>query len=673
MLGLAPTFGKPSLLGLAPIGEDGGKYGDPRGEDFIPVEDDTRPSIEKPKHYVPIMDKFPRPQSYGSAFLVPPSYGSTSLIPQGNSTAQDTAVRSSESSRAPNAQSSWSPILQTRSNPQLRRSLELMTRASTLRAMRRSPENDDSRSKRSPDASQTGSNNTPAPLKVQGGRISKAGKSVRKPRHSQAMKAVRKAARQTLQAVGLAAGSQEPASSDDLRNAHLNSAVNNLKIIIKSRPNAIKFASEVVEPSLGTTLGPRIVFFTDGSDRGPKGLAGAAVSYKRCLAETTDWFDVSAGIVGKAGSNEAEMIAVGIALNIARCEIQALDQLAAGSLPNYPTIFVITDSQSTLNWIDQYIRGNVTQPRIVRKLYHPAFTQLLDPLTRLESLGVKVELHWTKGHKGGHDGNHRADRLAGDAVDRVQAKIDPIYVRSVSKQPYKIHITEATSPSVMRMFQDQKENVALLLEDAHNVHKAQVPALMQAPGLSQPLSQKGEPVSYQTHSLTRDLPQHTIPEVNRQSSSYLGAAPVLHQPLALRKSPRRHREGGLLTSSTRESDNSEDEDRKRSRPVEGFKRMVSPLRTFVQNVTGHKLKHEETSPSKSKGSIGEKITGYFSESHGQPNRGDDRAENTDIEMIDLTGDDDEGSSNQESITKKPQYVVRYEAGIEVLDLTGDLA
>lgn len=455
---------------------------------------------------------------------------------------------------------------------------------------------------------------------------------------------------------------------------------------MRERRCAVKFGNEIAEDlptALGTPLGPRIVFFTDGSGAGPEGINGAGVTYRRCSSQTTGWIDAAVGMLGKGDHNDAELIAVGMALNIAKCEVQAIHQPASGRQVTFPTIFIVTDSHHVITWIQQHVECKVTAGRLRRRLCHSAFAQLLTPLGQLENLGVKVEIHWTKSHAGVY-GNNRADFLAGEAVRWMTEKVGYNNAPRFAMDPYKIRMTPDTAPYVERLFQrllqDQKEDIVLLLENTHPNQLNKVPIL--------PQGDQGD--------------------------------------------------GGLLAGHTEGLGNPEESDKKGSRPAEKLKKMMSPLKGLIQTVTGQKRKHEETADSdpKPKKLAGGKMAQYLSRignklarSHSantevidltnddedeenstklavSPSVGDDEDEssaklampqnsdddedesssklaisqnigdnegesssksakpqNIDIEATDLAGDDDEESSS------KTGYVIRYEAGREVIDLT----
>ena len=413
-----------------------------------------------------------------------------------------------------------------------------------------------------------------APLKVQGGRIGKKRWGFQAKRQAALLK-------------NLVGYQQRIPSNGD---QELNFTQANLKILIRESSCATQFARDIaMDPptALGNSLGPRIVLFPDGSGAGPKGINGAGVTYRHCFAQTTAWMDAAAGMLGAADNNDAELIGIGMALNIAKCEIEATHKLASGQQVTYPTIFIITDSRTALTLIHQHIRGNVTIERINRRLRQPAFAQILGPMNRLESLGVKLEFHWTKSHK--VYGNNRADRLAGNSARWMIAQIGLNNVPRFAGNPYKIHMSPDTDPYVTRLFrrlfQDHKEDIALLLEGAYLNPLTKAPVLLQG--------DRGD--------------------------------------------------GGLLSGPTEGLGDPEEPGKKGSRPAEKLKKMMSPLKGLVQTVTGQKRKHEETadSDSNSKKPADGKMTQFLSHMKNKLVR----SHNANIEVIDLTNDDEEEESS----------------------------
>ncbi|RYP46660.1 hypothetical protein DL768_007173 [Monosporascus sp. mg162] len=436
---------------------------------------------------------------------------------------------------------------------------------------------------------------TPAPLKVKDGRISK-GPMCRRTRKRHAARLAELAGQEIPES------SKVSKSSNDIT---ANSNNKNMKIFVTPRKQAVRFANDILE--IGVAQEPRLVFYTDGSGgsrvRGGHGVTGAAVAYKRCLDIPTQWVYAAFAIFGSSNSTDAELLAVGAALNIARCEAEKFRQESPESCVAYPTMFIITDSQTALCWIDQYVNGQAARERVARRLYHAAFTQLLDPLARLESLGVKVEFHWTKGHAN-VEGNNIADKLAGNAVSWMKNNLLKRHRDPDPTRAFEVHMTPFTSEEVVMRFKDQKEDIRLLLEDSNN---------------------------------------------NQSNQS---AAPH----------PQDLWEDELATQEAEQRDREEQEAKeKKKATVKKLKEVFFPIKRLVQNVTGHKRKHGESSKSGAKKPVASDVSqdGGVAKKRGVVPQDEARGRN--IEVIDLTAEDDEDVA---------RVFREEEAEIEVIDLTG---
>ncbi|RYP90713.1 hypothetical protein DL770_003178 [Monosporascus sp. CRB-9-2] len=448
---------------------------------------------------------------------------------------------------------------------------------------------------------------TPAPLKVKDGRVSKGPKCKR--------------TRKRLAARLAQLAGQEISESSKVSRVNKVTKVNkvskssndttadrsnkNMKIFVTSREKAVQFANDILE--IGVAQEPRLVFYTDGSGgsrvRGGHDVTGAAVAYKRCLDIPTQWVHAAFAIFGSSDSTDAELVAVGAALNIARCEAEKFRQESPESCVAYPTMFIITDSQTALSWIDQYVNGQAARERAARRLYHAAFTQLLDPLARLESLGVKVEFHWTKGHAN-VEGNVIADKLAGNAVSWMKKNLLKRHRDPDPTRVFEVHMAPFTSEEVVIRFKDQKEDIRLLLEDSNNNrgHQSAVPH-----------------------------PQD-----------------LWEDELATQEDEQGNREEQKAKEKKKET-------------VKKLKEALLPIKRLVQKVTGHKRKHGESSKSGAKKPVASDVSqdGGVAKKRGAVTQGEARGRN--IEVIDLTADDDE---------EVARVFREEETGIEVIDLTG---
>ncbi|RYP15311.1 hypothetical protein DL765_005792 [Monosporascus sp. GIB2] len=192
-----------------------------------------------------------------------------------------------------------------------------------------------------------------------------------------------------------------------------------LKVVIKDPIEAKKFAVEAIDED-STHLGPRLVFFTDGSLTHRGNVGGAGITYRRCTHGTSKWIDESFAVVGATTPCQAELIAVDSAVSIALQEMEVIHRCAfeySDKKQPAMSIFIITDSQSVLLSIRKHINGNFenAEGRGPAIYYHSAFGDLANHLVSLARFEVNLEFHWTKGHSG-VEGNSRADSLARSAV-----------------------------------------------------------------------------------------------------------------------------------------------------------------------------------------------------------------------------------------------------------------
>ncbi|RYP01388.1 hypothetical protein DL766_004463 [Monosporascus sp. MC13-8B] len=447
---------------------------------------------------------------------------------------------------------------------------------------------------------------TPAPLKVKDGRINKRpmGRRTRKRLAARLAKLTGQEIPESGKSGKSSKSSKSNKSNKSSNGITVNSNNNNMKIFITSHEQAVQFAKDILD--IGAAQEPRLVFYTDGSGgsrvRGGH-VTGAAVAYKRCLDIPTKWVHAAFAIFGNSNNIDAELVAVGAALNIARCEAEKFRQESSENCVAYPRVFVITDSQTALCWIDQYVSGQAARERTARRLYHAAFTQLLDPLTRLESLGVKVEFHWTKGHAK-VEGNVIADKLAGNAVSWMKNNLLKRHRDPDPTRAFEVHMTPFTSEEVVMRFKDQKEDIRLLLEDANN----------------------------------------------NQS----------HQPGA--PHPQDLWEDELATQDDEQGNRDEQEAKEKEwGTVERLKEVLLPIKKLVQNVTGYKRKHGESSKSGANKPVASDVSqdGGVAKKRGAVPQHEARGRN--IEVIDLTAEDDEVA----------RVFRDEETGIEVIDLTSD--
>ncbi|KAI1174795.1 hypothetical protein F4777DRAFT_599283 [Nemania sp. FL0916] len=171
---------------------------------------------------------------------------------------------------------------------------------------------------------------------------------------------------------------------------------------IKPHEEAMRYAIHSVakfEPHL-----PRIVLFTDGSEK--HGNAGAGFTYKLLLGDNTeaDWVDDAYALEGKHSCTEAEIAGIYGALRIAYDA--TFRHRNAGMAA--PSIFIFTDSFDALQNLYEFH----DRPERKVELKPLSFSSDLRwALNLLMKLGCRIELNWVPGHVG-VEGNVRANKLA---------------------------------------------------------------------------------------------------------------------------------------------------------------------------------------------------------------------------------------------------------------------
>lgn len=172
-----------------------------------------------------------------------------------------------------------------------------------------------------------------------------------------------------------------------------------------------------------TSLGHRIVYFTDGSLNGDKKTGGAGVAFKHLsddmsLGSRFDWAEHRVAVGGIQEIRDAEMLAIFEAVKLAVSEIRSSrrsTQSPQSEAPFKPRIFIFTDSTSCLEILEPYLRAKQKDRENQLPYLHPVFVGLLQHLSALVSWDIKVGIHWVKGHSG-LDGNSRADKLARESA-----------------------------------------------------------------------------------------------------------------------------------------------------------------------------------------------------------------------------------------------------------------
>lgn len=185
-----------------------------------------------------------------------------------------------------------------------------------------------------------------------------------------------------------------------------------------ARNDAEAFAKFAIDPNKAT-LGPRMVFFADGSVHESRFIGGGGVTFKRFQPDSPQWTDARIAAKGITGSDEAERMALSYALELAKAEYNLSrfnTHPPANPAPTSSPLYIFTDSLETIRKLGKYLaKDPFDQGRMSSEYLHPTFASMIRKLNRLVSNGIQVHFHWTKGHSNGF-GNNRADLLAGTAV-----------------------------------------------------------------------------------------------------------------------------------------------------------------------------------------------------------------------------------------------------------------
>lgn len=179
-------------------------------------------------------------------------------------------------------------------------------------------------------------------------------------------------------------------------------------------------------------LGPRIVFFTDGSSYDDDLIIGAGVTYKEFNSTFTPWTDLSFSATGAKYSATAKHLAINRALSV----VVKKSRRGRGA-GGFPTFFIFTDSRYVIRLMYDFLEA---KSKVCDRFGNPEYKSLARHLSTLVSRRVPVKIYWVKAHAE-TNGNNRADKLAGLAV------------RWALTQPgredgYKVTLTPETLPEI---------------------------------------------------------------------------------------------------------------------------------------------------------------------------------------------------------------------------------
>ena len=147
--------------------------------------------------------------------------------------------------------------------------------------------------------------------------------------------------------------------------------------------------------------GQAAVYWVDGSEQ--SGFLGAGVvRYEDGSLTPTSY---KLGPAFRGCCNDAELFAIAVALELAKCSVQDGQDLRL--------LRIFSDSQGVLMGLQT---GKI---RWIGPLHHEiiAIQRVFEVTDWLVAKGVEVELVWVKGHKAS-DGNKMADRAASKAIER---------------------------------------------------------------------------------------------------------------------------------------------------------------------------------------------------------------------------------------------------------------
>lgn len=181
-----------------------------------------------------------------------------------------------------------------------------------------------------------------------------------------------------------------------------------LNIVQRRMGAAVNFAESIIHPQYGRYWGrePRLVFFVDGSFNGSNQAGGAGITFCRFPEKSDIWNDHRVSIHGAMSANEAELVAIDVAIQLALLEVRLDLPLLArpgwGTSCHLPHIYIFTNSIMALHTLRKFL-AHTPEERVEGRLYflHPSFANMVYNLDQLLQYGVLHHYRGPSKHVGG--------------------------------------------------------------------------------------------------------------------------------------------------------------------------------------------------------------------------------------------------------------------------------
>ncbi|KAF2093137.1 hypothetical protein NA57DRAFT_81477 [Rhizodiscina lignyota] len=162
----------------------------------------------------------------------------------------------------------------------------------------------------------------------------------------------------------------------------------------KTREESLQDAKTAVKDGADSPFHGHLIMFADAGQSRVAGstMGGLGITYR----SLDTWVDRLFCASGVNNSSSFEMLAVG-------CALQICAGLAEEEVGRFSIVTIFTDSEAAVSALRN--GGGGSQPASI-----VARERMLAEATKVNDLGIKIHLHWVKGHAR-DEGNARADRL----------------------------------------------------------------------------------------------------------------------------------------------------------------------------------------------------------------------------------------------------------------------